>query len=61
MKKCFAMYARPIWVTENGKCVAKVGKPERVQVMAVAKGYAMVRFPRCVPFIVRENDLDEDL
>ena len=28
-----------------------------VRVMAVADGYAMIRFPRCVPFVIRLKDI----
>jgi hypothetical protein len=30
-----------------------------VEVMAIAKGHAMVRHPRCAPFVVSENELSE--
>ena len=59
MKKHFSMYAKDIYVVENGKVVVKKAVPEIVRVMVRAEGYAMVRFPCCIPFIVSEKDLQE--
>ena len=59
MKKHFSMYAKDIYVVENGKFVSNKAAPELVRIMAIAEGYAMVRFPCCIPFIVSEKDLQE--
>ena len=59
MKKHFAMFTRDIYVLENGKLVNKKAAPELVRIMAIAEGHAMVRFPCCIPFIVRQKDLQD--
>lgn len=40
------------------RCSDSVFLPARV--IAVAEGYAMLRFPRCMPFAVAITDLDSD-
>lgn len=54
--KELAMHQRRITDVENGKFVSRV-EPRQVRVMARAEGYAMVRLPGCMPFVVSEKDL----
>lgn len=41
---------------ENGKFVTKT-KEFEVVLLCVVEGYAMVRHPRCMPFVVSEKDI----
>lgn len=53
-KKEFAIYARPTWDAARYKWLSV---PEQVRVMARAEGYAMVRLPGAMPFVVSERAL----
>lgn len=56
-KKEFAIYLRTSRVRQDdGKWKDVVGE-HRVRVMARAEGYAMVRNPNCMPFVVSEKEL----
>jgi hypothetical protein len=56
-KKEMAIYNRWRVDIEGGRFVEKIERCE-VRVMARAEGYAMVRRPGCIPFAVREKDLE---
>lgn len=53
--------AREGWTPQvGGQCtVHNQGHPMIARVMAIADGYAMLRYPRCVPFVKRLTDLRE--
>ena len=51
-----AIYGRPNFVIVNGKYQRET-RPEEVRVMARAEGYALVRKKGCMPFAVREKEL----
>jgi len=54
-KKMIYRQILPDRLTANG-WINKVTEFE-VKVLAIVDGYAMVRRPHCVPFVVREKDL----
>ena len=54
-KRIFAQYARKEYDMVLRKWY--LCKPERVRVMVIAEGYAMVRHSGCMPFIVQEKEL----
>lgn len=57
-KKEFAIYLRKGRVRQDdGKWKDVVVDERRVRVMARAEGYAMVRNPGCMPFVVSEKEL----
>lgn len=58
-KKEFAVYHRVVRGVVNGRW-ADTTRLERVRVMARAEGYAMVRFPGAMPFVVSEKELTPD-
>jgi hypothetical protein len=51
------MYARENVEVVAGKFVTVMGPAQKVRVMARAEGYAMVRYPGRMPFVVSEKDL----
>lgn len=55
-KKEFATYHREEVAIAGGKFVRAVTQ-HQVRVMARAEGYAMVRNPGCMPFVVSEKKL----
>lgn len=55
----FAIYHRPVSHLVNGKFVRST-EDQRVRVLARAEGYALVRNPGAMPFVVSERDLDVD-
>lgn len=55
-RKEFATYRRVDVAAVNHK-IAKQVLEHQVRVMARAEGYAMVRNPGCMPFVVSEKDL----
>lgn len=55
----FATYNRTSLYVIEGKC-KRVETPIRVRVMSRAEGYAMVRLPRAMPFVVSESELSPE-
>lgn len=55
-RKEFAIYHRDNCALEGGKFVLTVTR-HLVRVMVRAEGYAMVRNPGCIPFVVSEKKL----
>jgi len=53
-KKVIALYSRV--VRHHGRIW--VEDPVEVRVMAMAEGYAMVRHPGCMPFIVSDREIE---
>lgn len=54
--KEFAIYGRRVPFIADGRFCEEI-RPERVRVMARAEGYAMVRLPGAMPFVVSDKDL----
>ncbi len=57
MAREFALYSHPEHKFENGRWVEYSRPPKEVRVMCRAEGYAMVRYPGCAPFVVKESTM----
>jgi len=57
MKREIAIITRTRPVSFTGGKWTYATDRDEVRVMSRAEGYAMVRFPRCMPFVCSEKDL----
>ena len=57
MQKDIRLLTQKLPKSFDGTAWTYTSETFRVEVLAVARGYAMVRRSRCIPFVVNQKDL----